>query len=262
MPFCATMGLRYAKTIAHHTLLEAARNRLLWIAIAILAGALGLAAFLHQVAITEAQQIETTVVAAFLRIAAVFLIVAFVVTSMVREFSDKVLEIVLSHPVPRSSYLFGKLVGFSTAAVVLAALFSLPLIMFAPASRVAAWGASLSLELIVMAAVSLFCVLTLNQVVAALAAASGFYILSRSIAAAQIIASANAHSTTWPDRLADWTLKAIGLILPSFERMTRSEWLANPDFDWHLLPGLAGAAVLYATLIVAAALFDFHRQNF
>jgi hypothetical protein len=107
MPFCGAMAARYAITIAHHTLLEAARNRLLWIAVAMLAAALGLAAFLHQVAITEARQIEATVVAAFLRVAAVLLVVSFVVTSIVRELNNKVLKIVLCPRVPRSSCLLG-----------------------------------------------------------------------------------------------------------------------------------------------------------
>jgi ABC-type transport system involved in multi-copper enzyme maturation permease subunit len=235
---------------------------MLWIAIAIVAAALGLAAFLHQVAITESRQVEATVVAAFLRLAAVFLAVAFVVTSMVRELNDKVLEIVLSHPVPRASYLLGKFVGFSAAALLLATLFSLPLLLFAPALRVLAWGTSLALELLVMTAVSLFGVLTLSQVVAALAAAAGFYILSRSIAAAQIIAASGAQSATWTDRLADRTLGAIAALLPSFDRMTRSDWLVASALDWPSLAGLAGAAIVYVTLIVAAALFDFHRQNF
>jgi ABC-type transport system involved in multi-copper enzyme maturation permease subunit len=262
MPFCGAMAGHYAITIAHHTLLEAARNRLLWIAVAMLAAALGLAAFLHQVAITEARQIEATVVAAFLRLAAVFLVVAFVVTSMVRELNDKVLEIVLSHPVPRSSYLLGKFVGFSSVAVVLAAFFALPLLLFAPLARVLAWGGSLALELVIMTAVSLFCVLTLNQVVAALAAAAGFYILSRSIAAAQIIAAGGAHSATWSDRIADGTLDAIAMLLPSLDRMTRSDWLVSAGFEWQQLGGLAAMGVVYVVLIVAAALFDFHRKNF
>jgi ABC-type transport system involved in multi-copper enzyme maturation permease subunit len=262
MPFWRAMITRHAATIAHHTLLEAARNRMLWIAFAILLTAVGLAAFLGQVAITESREIGATVVAAFLRLAAVFLAVAFVVTSMVRELNDKVLEIVLSHPVPRASYLLGKFVGFSAAALLLATLFSLPLLMFAPALRVLAWGGSLALELLVMSAVSLFCVLTLNQVVAALAATTGFYILSRSIVAAQIIAASGGQSATWMDRLAEGALSAIGAVLPAFSRMTRSDWLVTMTLDWMSLAGLAGAAVVYVALIVAAALFDFHRQNF
>jgi ABC-type transport system involved in multi-copper enzyme maturation permease subunit len=262
MPFCRAMAGQYAITIAHHTLLEAARNRLLWIVVAMLVAALGLAAFLHQVAITEARQIEATVVAAFLRLAAVFLVVAFVVTSMVRELADKVLEIVLSHPVPRSSYLLGKFVGFSSVAMVVAVLFALPLLLFAPSARVLAWGGSLALELVIMTAVSLFCVLTLHQVVAALAASAAFYILSRSIAAAQIIASAGAQSATWSDRVADGALNAIAMLLPSLDLMTRSDWLVSTAFDLGQLGRLAAVGAVYVALIVSAALFDFHRKNF
>ncbi|MGA8054886.1 MAG: ABC transporter permease [Burkholderiales bacterium] len=256
------MAARYAPTIARFTLLEAVRNRLVWVALAIVAAGLGLAAFLHQVAITESRQIEAAVLAAFLRFAGVFLVVAFVVTSMVREFSDKVLEVVLSHPVSRSSYLFGKFAGFSTAAFGLAAMFTAPLFLFAPPAPTLAWGFSLALELLVMTAVSLFCVLSLTNVVAALSAAAAFYILSRSMGAAQIIAAASAQSATWSDRVANGLLEMVAKLLPSLDQMTRTDWLVVAGPDWQTLASVAAQAGVYIALIVAASLFDFYRQNF
>ena len=251
-----------AATIARYTLLEAARNRLAWLALFAVAGALGVAAFLHQVAITESREIGAAVVAAILRLTAVFLVVAFVVTSMVREFNDKVLEIVLSRPVPRASYLLGKFAGFSTAACALAIAFALPLWLFVNAGRLMPWALSLAGELVVMVAVSLFCVLTLTNVVAALGAAAAFYLLSRSIGAAQIIAAAGESSSLWTDRAADWVVSIIAKLLPAFDQWTQTTWLVASAPDWSMLGSIFVQAGVYVALILAAALFDFHRQNF
>ena len=252
----------FATTIARYTLLEAMRNRLAWLALFAVAGALGIAAFLHQVAIMESREVGAAVVAAILRLTGVFIVVAFVVTSMVREFNDKVLEIVLSRPVPRASYVFGKFVGFSTAAFAIAIAFALPLVLFTAGARVMPWALSLACELVVMVAVSLFCVLTLTNVVAALGAAAAFYVLSRSIGAAQVIAAAGERSAAWTDRAADWTVAAIARLLPAFDQWTQTVWLVASGPDWAALGSIVLQASVYVALILGAALFDFHRQNF
>jgi ABC-type transport system involved in multi-copper enzyme maturation permease subunit len=150
---------------------------MLWLVAGVLALSLGFAAFLHQVALIESAQIQSAVVGALLRACAAFLTVSFVVMSMVREFNDKVFELMLAQPWPRAAYLFGKFAGFSTAAVALALALSLPLLLFAPVDRVLAWSFSLACELVILTAASLFFVMTLTHVVPALAAVFGFYVL-------------------------------------------------------------------------------------
>ena|SRR5260221_64158 len=106
-------------SLARMTLLEAVRNRLVWLAAAVALTAFGLAQFLNQVAITESREIQSALLAAFLRVAAVFIAAAFVITSMVREWGDKVTELLLSLPAPRSFYFFGKFAGYAMFALIL-----------------------------------------------------------------------------------------------------------------------------------------------
>src|SRR5258705_1666290 len=167
-------------SLARATLLEAVRNRLLWLAVMVVVIAFGLAQFLNQVAITESREIQTALLAAPLRIAAVFIVAVFVITSMVRESSDKVTELLLSLPAPRSHYFFGKFLGYAAVGAILALLCALPLVPFAQPLGLALWTASLVCELLIVAAMSLFCVLSLAQVVPTFAAVGGFYLLSRS----------------------------------------------------------------------------------
>ena len=255
--------LRHILPIARYTLLEALRNRLLWLSLILVAAGLVFTQFLQQVAITESNQIQAALLAALLRVGAVFMLAAFVVTSMVREFNDKVMELVLSRPLRRSSYFLGKFAGYAAAAPALAIIFCLPLALFAPAVRVALWSFSLACELLLVTAFALFCVLTLTQVMSALAAVAGFYLLSRSISALQIMAANPlSEGIGLGQQTINFIIDAIAFLLPGLDRMTQTGWLIyNPPTSAEIMPLLAQTAV-YVLLLCAAALFDLQRKNF
>jgi ABC-type Na+ efflux pump permease subunit len=248
--------------LAKAVLLEAVRNRLLWLAAFVIVAAFGLAQFLNSVAITESREIQTALLAAPIRVAAVFIVAAFVITSMVRESSDKVTELLLSLPAPRSSYFFGKFAGYAAVALILALLCALPLALFAHPGGLAIWIAALVCELLIVTAMSLFCVLSLTQVVPAFAAVAGFYLLSRSMTAMQIIAGAALHDPTLTDRVVDAIVELIALLLPALDRMTQTTWLLESPPGASALGPIAGETAIYLVLIGAAALFDLHRKNF
>jgi len=252
---------RIIAPIAWTTLLEAIRSRMLWLVAVLLVLSLGVAGFLRQVAIIEAAEIQVTIIAALLRGAGAFLTAAFVVMSMVRESNDKVLELMLAQPWPRAAYLFGKFVGFSTAAVLLAIVLSVPVAWLAPAPGALAWGLSLACELVIVTAMSLFFVITLTHVVPALAAVLGFYVLARSIAALQVIATAAEASVAWTDRAANWIVGAIALVLPRLDEMTQASWLVAAPPTAGAIANVLVQTLVYTALLVAAAQVDLHRQN-
>jgi ABC-type transport system involved in multi-copper enzyme maturation permease subunit len=247
--------------VARYTLLEAVRNRLMWLLVAALACALVAAAFLQQVSITEAARVQASVLAAALRLFAVFLVAAFVVTAVVREMNDKVVEVLLAKPMPRASWLLGKSLGFLGVAALVAVACCLPLFLFGDPAGIAAWGLSLFLELAIVAAAALFCVLTLNQVVTSLSAVLAFYVLARSMAAVQII-SAAAGTSSWRDRATGGMVDVIAALLPSLERMTQTAWIVDGPAGASLLGAVALPAGIYVALLGAAAAFDLYRQNF
>ncbi len=249
-------------SLAKAVLLEAVRNRLLWLAAVAIAAAFGLAQFLNQVAITESREIQAALLAALLRVAAVFIVAAFVITSMVRESSDKVNELLLSLPAPRSIYFFGKFAGYAAVAVILALLCALPLAFVTDPGGLAIWVVSLVCELLIVTAMSLFCVLTLTQVVPAFAAVAGFYLLSRSMAAMQIIAGAALQEPTLTDRVVNAIVELIAFLLPALDRMTQTTWLLDSAPGASTLGAIVGETAIYLVLIGAAALFDLYRKNF
>lgn len=254
-------ALQAGLTIARYTLLEALRNRLLWLLVLAACGAIILSGLLNELALTESRQVQVALLAATLRLAAVFLVATFVITSMVREASDKGLELLLALPMPRAAYLLGKLGGFGALAVLPALLFGAFGLFFAPPGQAALWSVSLLCELWIVAAFSVLCMLTLNQVLPALAAAFAFYLLARLIGTLQLLGmgpvGAHARAQHWLERGLD----AIALLLPHLDDFTRTDWLVYHGGTGADLLAILVQSAIYVVLMTSAALFDLYRKN-
>jgi len=253
--------MRPVLTLARYTLVEARRSGLPWLAAGCIAVAIALAAFLSQVAITESLQLQAALVAAFLRACAVFLVAVHVVTSVVRDNADKGFELVLSLPLSRSAYYAGKLAGHALAGAAIATAFALPLLVWAAPGALLAWWLSLTLETVLAAAVSLFFVFTLANVVPALAAITGFYLLGRSITAFQAIAAGPIADEGLLGRLARWGVDGVAYLLPRLDAVTRTDWIVYGAPAAGELATAIGTLALYVALAWAAGLVDFHRRN-
>ncbi|HEV3010229.1 MAG TPA: ABC transporter permease [Burkholderiales bacterium] len=248
-------------TLARSVLLEARRGGLPWLAAAAVALGLGLAAFVSQVALTESLALQAAVMAAVLRACAVFLVAAQVTASTLREIHDKGLELMLSLPLSRTTHYLGRLAGFIACGVVLALVFALPLLLWAPPGVVALWGVSLACETALVAAAALFFAMTLGQFVPAIAATGGLYLLARSIGAIQVIASGPLADASLGAQLAGHAVDAVALVLPRLDALTRTAWLLYEPPPAGAYAAALGSAALYALLLAAAGLFDFHRKS-
>jgi len=250
-----------ALILARLALMEARRGGLLWLAAFALAAGIALGGFFAELAITEGRLLQAALVAALLRICAVFLLAAQVVASVRREIDERRLEFTLALPLARSTQYLGRLAGFVVLGVLLAAAFSLPLFLWAPAPAVVLWGLSLAFELALVAAAALFFAMTLAQHVGALAATAALYLLARSMSALQAIASGPlAGESTWHE-LARRALDAVALLVPALDRVTRTEWLLYGAPDARSYAAALGVMVLYILLLAAAGLFDFARRG-
>jgi len=245
------------------TLLEAVRTRLLWFAVAVVAVAGGVALFVDSVAITEAREIRVGVLAVILRLAAVLLVSLFVIGSTLRELDDKVVDLLLSLPLPRAVYFLGKLAGFVTFAVFVTALFTLPLMFMAAPADALVWGISLAAELTIVAALALFCLFTFHQLPVALSVVAAFYLLARSMGGIQLMARGTFFD---PDSLlhlaSAWAVDAVAFLIPDLYRFTRSEWLVYGAGGLDPLVGVMAQTLVYVPLLAAAALFDLYRREF
>jgi ABC-type transport system involved in multi-copper enzyme maturation permease subunit len=248
--------------IAQYTLLEALRTRVVWLMLFILVGLLLASLFVQQLAITESARMQTGFLAATARLAAAFVICLHVSSSMTREFNDKGVELLLALDLPRAGFFFGKLLGFLAVAVILAGLTTAALAWQAPHAGVVLWGSSLACELILIAALTLFCTLTFAQMIPAVSVVAAFYVLARSIGTIQLMAGSQLlPQHEWTQQAMGWLVTGLALVLPDLGRFTSTAWLVNGPENWPALGFVAGQTLVYSVLIALAGMFDLYRKN-
>ena len=249
-------------TIARFTLLEAVRTRLPWLFIIVLGLILGIAYFIQQLAITESARLQIAFSAAATRFAAVFVVSLHVLTSMVREFNDKGLELTLSFDLTRTQYILGRLLGFTLVALLVAFIALLPQVLLAPLSAALQWGLSLALELSIMTSLSLFCIVTFTQLIPAASFVFGFYLLARALTAIRIMSDTPlVGGDTLSHQVISLLIDTLSLVLPALDRYAQSAWLSDQTGSWPVIGANAIQAALYIALLGSAAIFDFYRRN-
>lgn len=248
--------------IARYTVLEAWRNRLaITVAVAVALLFL-LSVFVRELAVTESVRLQTALLASALRLASVFLIGLYVLNGLTREFNDKVVELVLSLDLPRPAYVLGKFLGYAVVAAGVALIATVPLAFLAPTGAALAWGSSLALELLLVAAIAVFCITTFTQLLSAAAFVAAFYLLARSITAIQLMSTAGlvADGGTG-QKIGEWLANAMAFVLPRLDTFTQTAWLM-PEGSPGGLGALTLQSAVYVVLLLAAAMFDLSRKNF
>jgi ABC-type transport system involved in multi-copper enzyme maturation permease subunit len=248
--------------IGKYTALEALRTRVPGTALLALVLLVCASLFIRELAVFEAMRFQTGFYAAAARLVAVFLTSVYVLASITREFNDKGLEVVLALDVPRTHYICGKLAGFMVVAMFIAVVMSLPLWILAPAGAACTWTASLMIELALIAALSLFCVVTFSQLLPAAGFVAAFYLLARCITAMRLM---GAHPISGEDtpsqQFASALVEGLGYLLPALDQWTATSWLVDSPPEPVQLLGIFLQGMVYLTLLTAAALFDFHRRS-
>lgn len=248
--------------IARFTFLEAVRNRLFTLVIVGFICIFGLTEFIGELTITETKQYQSALTASALRLFTVCLIGLFVVTSMVREFNDKGFEMLLSLEITRTSYYFGKYMGFMLLTIIIAIAASLILIIYSSVSFVLIWLFSLVCESLIIISLSLLCLFTFKSITTAYISVMAFYILSRSMYIVQLVSdSPILESKTFSQEFINFIIDSIAYVLPDLNIFTQSEWLIYGADISNIVPVLIQTSI-YFTFLTAAGLFDLYRKEF
>jgi ABC-type transport system involved in multi-copper enzyme maturation permease subunit len=251
-------------TIARYTVLEAVRTRLPLLTLVTVGVFFAASLFVREIAITESARFQTAFYAGSIRLAIVFVAALYAIASIAREFQDKGLDVALALDLPRSHYIMGKLAGFLAIGAALATAASLPLVALSGWEAAAFWGISFALELAVVLALSVFCVVTFNQLMPAASLVLAFYLLARALSAIRLI-SANpvADAQTLSHHVMRALVEGIALIVPALDQWTRTAWLVgSAALGWTTLLDIGLHTILVVTILAAAAVFDMHRRNF
>ncbi len=256
-------NVRRIGAIARYTVLEAWRNRLFVLVLVAVTLLTLLSLFARELAVTESGRLQTAFLASTLRLASVFLIALYILNGLTREFNDKVLELILSLDLPRPGYLIGKFLGFAIVALAVAAIVTVPVAMLAPVHAALAWGCSLALELLIIAALSVFCITTFTQLLPAAAFVAAFYLLARSITAIQLMSGSSLLAVHgFGQKASAVVADALATALPRMDAFTQTAWLVNDAGAQPALLNIVLQTAVYVCLLLAAAMFDLYRKNF
>ena len=249
-------------TIACFTLIEAIRTRLLWIVLVILALLFVASLFVQHISVTETVRTQTGFLAATARMAAVLVLSLHLAGSMVREFNDKGVDLLLSLALPRAGYYIGKFLGFAGIAIGIAVLTTLALLPLVPSQGLVLWGLSLAMELILVGALTLFCVITFAQIMPAISFVVAFYLLARSISAVRLLSTSQLLAPNdWTNRAVARLVDALAWLLPDLDRFASTAWLLDHGGGLSTLAADALQTLVYGALLLGAGLFDLYRKN-
>ena len=253
--------MRQVWTIARFVWLELWRGRLWLVLTTIPCLAFFAGHFAAHIALTDSIEINVAISAATARLIAVIVVCLLTVAHSVREQQDKTLDWMLSMPMSRAHYLFGKWLGFAGLVLLATVLAALPLLSLVPIGALALWLIKLFAELAIMMSFALFVGLSFSQVPAAVVACLGFYWLSRSISAMVLmIDNPLLPDATLSTMVIQYVTHNLAAVLPSLDRFADARnlvELASVSFG----VDLAIHTIIYVLLLISAALLDLYRKE-
>ena len=256
----AARAARVVRSLAHATLLEAWRSR--WPAAALLAAATiaGLTAFAGAIALAEPGAVAIALGAPLARVAAVLVLATFAASALSRELADGSIDLVLAAPISRLGWILGRWTGLAAVAAGTALAVSAPLAAHAPPLALAAWAASLWMELCIVGGLVLLLSISFAQVPATLLSLLAFYAASRLIGVFLLLAErAPIEGPRLVARLGDAVLAVLAHLLPRLDLFARTEWLLDAG---SARPGPAVLQTLgWVAIVPAAAWIDFGRRR-
>lgn len=253
--------MHHVWTIARFVWLELWRGRLWLILTIIPLSAFFAGRFASHIALTDSVAINVAISAASARLIAVIVVCLLTVAHCVREQQDKTLDWMLSMPMSRAHYLFGKWLGFCGLVLLATVLAALPLLTLVPLATLAWWMTTLFAELAIMMSFALFVGITFSQVPTAVVACLGFYWLSRSISAMVLmIDNPILPEATLSTTVMQYVTHGLAAVLPSLDRFADARNLLDAT-SVSFGSELATHAALYLLLLLSATLLDLYRKE-
>lgn len=198
-------------------------------------------------------------------------LIVFVCFHVRRAFDNREVEVILTRPISRSSFVFSYWAGFAMLAV----LIIIPLTIFVGAimdvsiQGLLFWSTSLIFEALLVVAFALACSLILQSAVSSVMVSFGFYFVSRMMGFFVAIID---KASTLRDLSWNWVMENIltvsSVALPRLDLFGKSKWLVygtESDINvwlWDIVPIFILQTAVYVPLLLFMAIYDFKRRQF
>lgn len=253
-----------SRPLVKYVLLASVRDRIfLSLFVAIVLG-LAVSAMFGASAVTETDSFASVYSAGGLRLVGVVALVLFVAFYVRRSFDSRDVELLLTRPIGRVSFVLSHFVAFSLIAAIVSLPISLAVLTFgvdpfSPAWML--WAFSLLCEYVLMANTVFFFSLVLSSASMSAISAFGFYTLCRMIG--EILGITTRGLAFDGYRFLSDTMHVIAFFIPRLDLMAQTSWLV-----YGLSADGVGAFFVFAqTLLFCMVLFfatatDLVRRQF
>ncbi|MEM7465340.1 MAG: hypothetical protein AAF387_00480 [Pseudomonadota bacterium] len=247
--------------IFRFTAIEVMRTRIWLFGLIVVAIVYAIGQFASSLAITESLEYRIVTYVTLIRLSAVFIVALFVASSVIRDFDDGVFDFVVSRSVSRASWYGAKLAAFSVIVVIFAAICLLPLFHFG-ATHIWLWWYGFAAELVIVAAASLACAVTLRFTTVAVSAVIAFYVLGRVISAMVLMSERAASEIAQPvNKIIAQFVQNLAYLLPDLSRFASVKPLIDSHSATMDLSYVAIQMLVYCAFLSCIGMFDLHRRN-
>ncbi|MGH1456865.1 MAG: hypothetical protein ACRBDI_08800 [Alphaproteobacteria bacterium] len=222
-----------------------------------------LSLFFGSSAVIEKDQFTLVFTAGSLRILSVMGLCLFVIFFIRRSFDGKDIEFLLSRPVGRIHLILSYFVAFSILCFIMS--FAVGLCLYAVSPHLFSqahliWLLSILVENIIMVSAALFFSMYISSAASAAMVTFGFYALARMMG--QLIGIIDSSLIDSGGGLS-MALQLVSVVTPRLDLLGQSSWLLyGVPYDGFGMMQIIGQGVVFCSLVLCAACYDFSRRAF
>jgi len=251
-------------TTIKYILITALRDKLfigLFIAMFIV---FGLSVFLGSTALVEEDGAIDAYIGGSSRLVLAIGLIVFVCFHVRTAFDNKEIELLLSRPISRTSFVFSYWMGFAVIATIFVVCLSIAMFLFLNVSGYGLfyWSAGLLMESYLFIAFALFASLILRSAVSSVMLCFGFYVMCRMMGFFLYIVDQPHLFKGYFGDIIEKLLIFVSAILPRLDLYADSKWLIynavnDTSHHWFIWQTL-----IYVPFLLVMAVIDFKRKQF
>lgn len=244
--------------VSLYTLQEMRRDRLFWSLIPLMCGALALSFFMRETSIVAGEEAFNRSYIALTMLVTTAFVMLLVVSSVYREIDSKAIYMVITKPLSRYEYVFGKFIAFSIIAIAITVIFLSGALALGvgTAKSLAVHYSLFALEQMIMIMAALTITLGLRSLPSSILGVAGFYIIGHSTKKLVDIGMQMAQ---------EWVplLKVFYYLFPSLSFFNaQAEVLEKGTVSWSdmLFPSVYAGA--YLVILFLICVIDIRKRDF
>jgi len=252
------------RSIIKYILLTGLRDKLYLGILITLIATFSLSIFLGSTVLLEAEQATLAYIAGTSRVVIIVGMILFVCLNINRAFANKEVEFILSKAISREKFILSYLIGFllTTAMILLPLIMAIFIISKVDKIGILIWSLSLFSEMWIVISFAILTSLILQNSFSSILSTLSFYLISRLMGIFVLAINLPQDFVQVKNNLLPSILKIISLVFPRLDLFTQSDWLSYGVSDFSRIKIIALQSIIYISLMISMAFFDFRRKEF